>query len=73
MMMSDQRNTVMLPRIESRMQVIRGLKAQVVANCDHLRNMTARPNPGRLPIGFLTHEDKNTPKARRLTKGGKAQ
>jgi hypothetical protein len=42
-----------------------------VANCDHLQNLTAPPEPGRLPIGFLTHEDKNTPKASRLTKGRK--
>ncbi len=28
-MMSDQRNTVMLPRIESRIQVIRGLRVML--------------------------------------------
>ena len=91
-MMSDERNTVMLPRIESRIQVIRGLrvmldvdlaalygvptkrlneqvkrnrdrfpgdflfqlthdeKAEVVANCDHLQNLTAPPKPVMRPI-----------------------
>ncbi|MDZ7920998.1 ORF6N domain-containing protein [Rhodoferax sp.] len=105
-------NTVLAPRIESRIQVMRGLrvmldvdlaalygvqtkrlneqvkrnrdrfpsdflfqltvdeKAEVVANCDHLQNLSTEP--GKRPIGFLTHEDKNTPKASRLTKGRKA-
>ena len=40
-MMSDEHNTLMLPRVESRIQVIGGLKAEVVANCDHLRHLTA--------------------------------
>ena len=112
--MSDVRNTVLVPRIESRIQVIRGLrvmldvdlatlygvqtkrlneqvkrnrdrfpsdflfqltadeKAEVVANCDHLQNLTTPPVPTKRPIGFLTHEDKKTPKASRLTKGRKA-
>ena len=39
--MSDERNTAMLPRIESRIQVICGLKAAAVANCGHLQNQTA--------------------------------
>ena len=43
MMMNDQHNTVMLPRIESRIQVICGLKAEVVANCDRLQNLTPPP------------------------------
>lgn len=113
-MISDKRNALMLPRIESRIQVIRGLrvmldvdlaalygvptkrlneqvkrnrdrfpgdflfqltqdeKAEVVANCDHLQNLTDPPKPGRRPVGFLTHEDTKTPKASRLTKGEKA-
>ena len=53
-MMSDQRNALMLPRIESRIQVIRGLRVMLdvdltalygVANCDHLQNLTAPPEP----------------------------
>ncbi len=52
--MSDQHNTVLLPRIESRIQVIRGLRVMLdvdlaalygVANCDHLRNLTAPSEP----------------------------
>lgn len=50
MMMSDQHNTAMQPRIESCMQVIRGLKAEVVANCDRLQNLTAPSKPGWRPI-----------------------
>jgi hypothetical protein len=54
MMMSDERNTVMLSPIESRIQVIRGLRVMLdvdlaalygVANCDHLQNLTAPPEP----------------------------
>lgn len=50
MMMSDQHNTVLLPRIERRIQVIRGLPVMLdvdlaalygVAICDHLLNLTA--------------------------------
>lgn len=53
-MMSDERNTVMLSPIESRIQVIRGLRVMLdvdlaalygVANCDHLQNLTAPPEP----------------------------
>ena len=49
-MMSDERNTVMLLRIESPIQVIRGLRVMMdvdlialngVANCDHLQNLIA--------------------------------
>ncbi len=107
-------NTVLVPRIESRIQVIRGLrvmidadlatlygvptkrlneqvkrnrdrfpsdflfqltadeKAEVVANCDHLQSLSTPPEPPKRPIGFLTHEDKKTPKASRLTKGRRA-
>ena len=158
-------NTLLVPRIESRIQVIRGLrvmldvdlaalygvqtqrlneqvkrnrdrfpsdflfqltadeKTEVVANCDHLQNLkfskalpfaftehgaiqaanvlassqavemgiyvvrafvqlrqlldavrelTAPPEPPKRPIGFLTHEDKKTPKASTLTTGRKA-
>ena len=66
--MSDEHNTVLLPRIESRIQVIRGFKAEVVANCGLLRNLTAPPERGRRSIGFLTHEDTKTPKVSSLTK-----
>jgi hypothetical protein len=54
MMMSDQHNTVLLPSIESRIQLIRGLRVMLdvglaalygVANCDHLQNLTAPPEP----------------------------
>ena len=53
-------------------------KTEVVANCDHLQNLKfskALPlrllstEPPKQPIGFLTHEDKKTPKASTLTKG----
>ena len=47
-------------------------KAEVVANCDHLLKLTTPSEPTKRPIGFLTHEDKETPKASRLTKERKA-
>ena len=47
-------------------------KAEVVANCDHLQNLSTPPEPGKRPIGFLTHENKKTPKSSWLTKGRKA-
>jgi len=53
-------------------------KTEVVAKCDHLLNLKfSKALPLRLPsterpIGFLTHEDKKTPKASTLTKGRKA-
>lgn len=56
-------------------------KTEVVANCDYLQNLKfskALPlrlpstEPPKRPIGFLTHEDKKTPKASMLTKGRKA-
>jgi hypothetical protein len=56
-------------------------KTEVVANCDHLQNLKfskAFPlrlpstEPPKLPIGFLTHEDKKTPKASTLTRGRNA-
>ena len=116
-------NTLLVPRIESRIQVIHGLrvmldvdltalcgvqtkrlneqvkrnrdrfpsdflfqltadeKTEVVANCDPLQNLKfskALPlrlpitEPPKRPIGFLTHEDKKTPKASTLIKGRKA-
>jgi hypothetical protein len=107
-------NTLLVPRIGSRIQLIRGLrvmidvdlatlygvqtkrlneqvkrnrerfpsdflfqlkadeKTEVVANCDHFQNLTTPPEPTKRPIGFLTHEDKKTPEASRLTKGRKA-
>lgn len=40
-----------------------------VANCDHLQNLKAPPKPGRWPIVFLTHVDKKTTNACRLTIG----
>jgi hypothetical protein len=39
---------------------------------DAVRELTAPPEPPKRPIGFLTHEDKKTPKASTLTKGRKA-
>lgn len=51
-LMSDKHSTILLPRIERRIQVIRGLRfmldvdlpaLEVVANCDYLRNLTAPP------------------------------
>jgi hypothetical protein len=71
----------MLPHIDTRIQVIRGLRVMLdvdlaalygVANCDHLLYLTATQEPGSRLIGLLTHEKKKTPKACRLTKGGKA-
>ena len=62
-------------------QLTQDEKAEVVANCDHLQNLTfskALPlrlrstEPLKQPIGFLTHEDKNTLKASTLTQGRKA-
>ena len=112
--MTDVRNTALVPRIESRIQVIRGLrvmldvdlaalykvqtkrlneqvkrnrdrfpseflfqltadeKAEVVAHCDHLQNLSTPPEPSKRPIGFLTHGDKKAPKASRLIQGRKA-
>jgi hypothetical protein len=55
-MISDEYKTELLPCIESRIQVIRGLRVMldvnlaalyVVANCDHIQNLTAPPEPGR--------------------------
>ena len=107
-------NTLLLPRIESRIQVIRGLrvmldvdlaalygvqtkrlneqvkrnrdrfpgdflfqltvdeKAEVVANCDHLQNLTTPPEPTKRPIGFLTRGDRATPKASKTIKEKKS-
>ena len=116
-------NTLLVPRIESRIHVIRGLrvmldvdlaalygvqtkrlneqvkrnrdrfpgdflfqltadeKTEVVANCDHFLNLKfsralplrlQRTAPPKRPIGFLTREDKKTPKASTLTEGRKA-
>ena len=48
------------------------VKAEVVANCDYLQNLTNPSAPGKRTIGFLTHEDKKPPKASRLTKVRKA-
>ena len=60
-------NSVLVPRIESRIQVISGLRVMVDADLATLYGV-----PTKRPIGFLTHEDKKTPKASRLTKGRKA-
>ena len=52
-------------------------KTEAVANCDHLQNLKfckALPlrllstEPPKRAIGFLTHEDKKTPKASTLIK-----
>ena len=68
----------MLPRIESCIQVIRGLRVILdvdlaalyeVASCNHLLNLIAPTEPGMRPIGFLTYGDTKTPKASRMTKG----
>ena len=45
---------------------------EMVANCDHLQNLATPSEPSKRPIGFLTHEDKKTPKASSLTKERKA-
>ncbi len=54
MMMSDQYNTLMLPRIGSRIRVIRGLRVMLdvdlatlygVVNCYHLQNLIPPPEP----------------------------
>ena len=56
-------------------------KTEVVEHCDHLQTLKfskALPlrlpstEPPKRPIGFLTHEDKKTPKASRMTEGRKA-
>lgn len=39
---------------------------------DAVRELTTPPEPPQRPIGFLTHEDRKTPKASRLTKGRRA-
>jgi hypothetical protein len=38
---------------------------------DAVRELTAPPEPPKRPIGFVTHEEKKTPKASRLTNGRK--
>ena len=60
MMMSDERNTVMLPRIESRIQVIRGLRVMLDVDLAALYgvptkrlNEQVKRNRDRFPGDFL--------------------
>jgi hypothetical protein len=50
----------------------RNTRLQLRQLLDAVRALTAPPDPPKRPIGFLTHEDKKTPKASRLIKGRKA-
>ena len=50
----------------------RNTRLQLRQLLDAVRELTAPPEPPKRPIGFLTHEDKKTPKASTLTKGRKA-
>jgi hypothetical protein len=50
----------------------RNTRLQLRQLLDALRELTAPPEPPKRPIGFLTHEDKKTPKASTLIKGRKA-
>ena len=50
----------------------RNTRLQLRQLLDAVRELTTPPEPSKRPIGFLTHEDKKTPKASRLTKGRKA-
>jgi hypothetical protein len=50
----------------------RNTRLQLRQLLDAVRELTTPPEPIKRPIGFLTHEDKKTPKASRLTKGRKA-
>ena len=50
----------------------RNTRLQLCQLLDAVRELTAPPEPPKRPIGFLTHEDKKTPKASTLTKGRKA-
>ena len=49
----------------------RNTRLQLRQLLDAVRELTAPPEPPKRPIGFLTHEDKKTPKASTLTKGRK--
>ena len=50
----------------------RNTRLQLRQLLDAVRELTTPPEPIKRPIGFLRHEDKETPKASRLTKGRKA-
>ena len=50
----------------------RNTRLQLRQLLDAVRELTTPPEPPKRSIGFLTHEDKKTPKASRLTKGRKA-
>ena len=50
----------------------RNTRLQLRQLLDAVRDLTAPPEPPKRPIGFLTHEEKKTPKASTLTKGRKA-
>ena len=68
-MMSDQHNTVLLPRIESRIQVIRGLRVMLDVDLAALYgvptkrlNEQVKRNRDRFPSDFLFQltQEKNT-------------
>jgi len=50
----------------------RNTRLQLRQLLDAVRELTAPPEPPKRPIGFVTREDKKTPKASTLTKGQKA-
>lgn len=50
----------------------RNTRLQLRQLLDAVRELTAPPEPPKRPIGFLTHEDKKTPKASTSIKGRKA-
>ena len=50
----------------------RNTRLQLRQLLDAVRELTTPPETPKRPIGFLTHEDKKTPKASSLTKGKKA-
>ena len=50
----------------------RNTRLQLRQLLDAVRELTTPPEPPKRPIGFLTHEDTNTPKASTLTKGRKS-
>ena len=50
----------------------RNTRLQLRQLLDAVRELTAPPEPPKRPIGFVTHEDKKTPKASTVTKGRKS-
>jgi len=49
----------------------RNTRAQLKQVFDALRELMTPPDPPKRPIGFITPEDKKTPKASTATKGKK--